>query len=243
MNDPDEILYAFSDLLPTVMGAGMNSPFTRDFVKEQWAKVCVHIACFSNAELPSQWERYANKGTGCAIGFDQCTLKEWCLRQRISLFPTNYDRSRQEDMIRSFRTNVDRITQGLLNKWDSPAARKTLREKATKYLFSLAMTVKTEHWREEGEWRILMMQPKTETLTCKHAFTSLKRDDGVCYFALPICLPSLVTEVVIGPRCSTDSEMLKRQLNDAGLSSVSVRQSSMPVPALDSRDLEINMPV
>jgi hypothetical protein len=230
MNDPDEILYGFSDLLPTAMGAGINPPFCRELVKQEWAKVCVHIACLSNAELHSQWERYANQGTGCAIGFDQSALKDWCLRHGISLFPMSYDRSRQEEMIRRFHRNVDRIfTPGLL-KWDSLAAGKTLPEKATTYLFSLAMTVKTERWREEGEWRILIMQPRNETLKRKHAFTPLKRDDGVCYFALPICSPTLVTEVVIGPRCDADTEMLRHQLDEAGLSLVNVRHSSCQCP-------------
>jgi hypothetical protein len=232
MNDPDEILYAFSDLLPTAMGAGMRPEFGREVVKQEWAKVCVHIACFSNAELPSQWERYANQGTGCAIGFDQSALEEWCLQQGVSLFPMSYDRSRQEEMISRFHKSVDRIfTPGLLKReWNSLAARKTLPDKATTYLFSLAMTVKKEHWQEEREWRILIMQPRNGALRGKRALMPLKRDDGVCHFALPICTPTLVTEVVIGPRCGIDSEVLRRQLNDAGLGLVSVRHSSCQCP-------------
>jgi hypothetical protein len=213
MNDPDELTYAFSEILH----------FERDLVRGQFGKACVHIACFSNAEVLSQWKRYADECTGCAIGFDQSALKEWCLHRGISLFPMRYDLSRHNEMIERFDAQVNRLFEGRLR--DRNAATETSLNKATFYRFSLAMTMKKQCWQHEREWRILIMQHKDERAAGGHTFNRLKRDDGVCYFELPICTSGLVTEVVVGPQCRVNSDELRQQLDDAGLGSVSVRRS------------------
>jgi len=204
MKDTEEMIYAFSQILR----------LNPQRVKEDFGKVCVHIASLSSdSEVPSQWECYASKGAGCAIGFDQAALDQWCQQHGLSLFPVSY--SRHEEMFGRFKERVDHLlsNRGVM-RWP---------QRAIIDQFSLAMTLKKEAYRAEREWRILVIQSRDEGRKQKHHLNSFTRPDGACCFALPICTPDLVTNVVMGPECSASPDELKRQLSDSGLSSVSIR--------------------
>jgi hypothetical protein len=130
----------------------------------------------------------------------------------------SYDQARHEEMIRLF---LEREAEIELNRRPQRLAREELRATARIYLSSLAMTLKAKCRSPENEWRILVIQ----TAGANH-FELLTREDGVCFFELPICIPEIVTEVILGPRCSLGAEELRQWLDAAGLSSVTIRQSS-----------------
>ena len=87
------------DGLPLYFITSMASAETVRSVRGRW---CSHIACLSSeADSPSQWERYGDGGKGVAIGFDREALQKLCIQQlRVSLFPVSYDRSHHEATIR-----------------------------------------------------------------------------------------------------------------------------------------------
>jgi hypothetical protein len=107
-----------------------------------------------------------------------------------------------------------------INRCSSISAATTVRGEAQKYLVCLAMTLKDPQWRNEEEWRVLIIQPNNET-----QFARLTREDGVCYFELPLLMPGLVAEIVLGPQCGTDIARLKAQLTEAGLGDVAIRRA------------------
>ena len=93
---------------------------------------------------------------------------------------------------------------------------------ATEWLIMFGLNKKDERSSSEREWRI--------------RFVVRKENAGDQFMRLEICEPGMVKEIVLGSRCETDAHALERELNDAGLSSVSVRRSTCqcPEPAVPS---------
>jgi hypothetical protein len=102
-----------------------------------------------------------------------------------------------------------------------PPVLKEYRSHVFKYLLSLAMSIKDPAWRDEQEWRLLVVQPHDQS-----GFTRLSRPDGVCYFELPICSAHTVREVVLGPRCDLEQQALSQFLIQVGMPAVPIRRSS-----------------
>jgi hypothetical protein len=223
VNDKKEIDYAFEVI--NRIAAGDSRYFFKlnvgQSAREVWRKIGTHIACLSStAEISSQWDKYAAAGTGCAVGFDRVELEKWCDGMRISLVPMLYEPLLQDRMMKDF-LEAEREVRECRNPGPEGGGREALRSEADKYLFTLAMTLKGENWRDEREWRMLVIRPKGAT-----DFELLTRNDGVRYIELPICGPSIAREVVLGPQCCADIEELKRQLGNEGLSKVSMRYAS-----------------
>jgi Protein of unknown function (DUF2971) len=222
MNDPKEIAYAFDVLGPLVAERENGSPkyFLKSIAsperaREIWGAVSNHIACFSsNPDLPSQWKHYA-KCTGYALGFNRSALQSWCLARNISLFPVLYDSTLQTAMIKEFLEKEKQL------EIVRDAAALAIRDAAVGYMHCLTLTLKDPAWLPEHEWRMLVIQPKDST-----RFTRFTRDRDVGYFKLPIVVPELVAEIVLGPECVTDADQLKLHLVDVGLGRVGVRRAS-----------------
>jgi hypothetical protein len=129
-----------------------------------------------------------------------------------------YDPALQTKIIREFFERERQIEQ---QRCDSSSTVRPLRYEAGKDLAILATPLKGPEHKGENEWRILIIQRDDG----KPLFTPLTREDGVCYFELPLIVPEIVTEVVCGPHCVTDTAGLRSQLATAGLSRVRRCQS------------------
>ena len=84
------------------------------------------------------------------------------------------------------------------------------------------MALKAECWRQEQEWRILVIEADRKA----PRFPLLTRPDGVHYFELPVCIPDLFVELVLGPLCNKSESEVRLLLDGAGFSSIRVRRSS-----------------
>src|SRR5258708_5264402 len=163
MNDATEITYAH-DVIDTVVGERENgipkylikSVKPAQTVRDIWSTWCTHISCLSSeGDLPSQWEKYAAKGEGVAIGFDRQELTKVCNQQGISLFPISYDRRCHE---RTIRALLERATAIEIERGLQPPDRDEFRKDVNVYLASLAMTMKNSDWRHEHNPQIPLFQ-------------------------------------------------------------------------------------
>lgn len=230
MNDKREIVYPLTDVLAPIVseaGADGNPKYflkavkADEIIREVWRQFHTHIACLSaDSGIPSQWAAYA-KDTGFAVGLNLEALDRWCVDKGISLFAMTYERSVHAAIIRTFLEKEAQIETNR-NLLTHTSARAELRSKAEVYLVSLAMALKADCWRQEQEWRILVV----EADRMKSRFPLLTRPDGVHYFELPVCTPDLFTELVLGPLCSINEGEARRLLDGAGFPSVRVRRSS-----------------
>jgi hypothetical protein len=230
MNDKREVIYPISDILAPIVseiGADGNPKYflraikSDEIIREVWQGFHTHIACLSaDPNIPSQWAAYA-KDTGFAVGLDLAALDEWCVSQGISLFPMVYEPSVHKTIIRTFLEKEAQIEANRNLLAHSPT-RDELRSKAEVYLVSLAMALKAECWRQEQEWRILIIEADRKA----SRFPLLTRPDGVNYFELPICTPGLFTELVLGPLCNMSESEARRLIDAAGFSAVRVRRTS-----------------
>jgi hypothetical protein len=134
----------------------------------------------------------------------------------------SYEKSRHDGMVRRFLDSEKQIESRRLARRKDALGE--FRSHAHKYLASLAMTMKSDQWKEEQEWRILVIQPEDGT-----RFQRLTRPDGVCYVELPICSPDIVRAVVLGPQCNSDPDDARNYLANIGFGSVSVRRVVLPV--------------
>jgi hypothetical protein len=231
MNDLREIEYAFADILSPLVSErenGHSKYFLRslapsDQIRNIWGTGnCTHIACLSStSELPSQWKTYA-KCAGYAIGFNRAALQTWCnacgvAGSGVTLFPVIYDASLQTKLIREF---LDREKQLEMRRCADLSATMPVRDEARVYLAILAMALKDPQHSAEKEWRILIIQRND-----RDRFNRLTREDGVCYFELPLIAPELVTHIVCGPQCTTGTAELRSQLTDVGLGAVEIRRA------------------
>jgi hypothetical protein len=232
MKDRREVTYAFADVIRPLVAErenGQSRYFLEDIapsdqIQNIWGRgKCTHIACLSStAELPSQWRSYA-KCAGYAIGFKRAELQGWCTAcgvagSGVSLVPMIYDADLQTKLIREF---LEKEKQAEKRRCTSPSATTPIREEAMGRLAILAMPLKSPQHRNEEEWRVLIIQRNDGR------FTRLTREKlgeaDVCYFELPLIVPELVREIVLGPQCTTDPAELRSQLTDAGLGAVQVR--------------------
>lgn len=167
MDDQTEITYALQDVLGPIVaerdGSGEEKYYLRGVARPEVIKAvcstwCTHIACLSaSAEVPSQWKDYAGC-TGYAIGFDQHALGKWCASRNIALLPMNYELSVQQKILREFLESERGIELTRLGAKEVGAATvREVRSHANKYLHSLTLSMKSEEWHRQQEWRILVV--------------------------------------------------------------------------------------
>jgi hypothetical protein len=224
MDDPKEITYAHDviqtvvsergeDDLPVFQIKGVKDAET---VRDIWSRWCTHIACLSSeSDSPSQWKKYANEGSGMAIGFAGHPLAKELFKlgtPLIPLLPISYDRQQHEETIRDFLSKTRTIE---IKRGKRPEMAKIYR-----YLESLAMTMKHLDWSEEHEWRILIIQ------IGESRFEKFLDKKERCFFALPIVSSLTVREIVIGPCCRCDENELRHFLSESKMPAVGIRRSS-----------------
>ena len=230
MNDPEEVTYAFQCVVAPVIaqmnqggteGCYLDGTATAEVIRSVCSTWCTHIACFSATDaLPAQWRNYAG-GTGCAIGFDRRGLTKWCLDRNVALFPVNYALSLQRTLVREYLSRERMIELDRLSgKAANIATVHEVRKHANKYLHSLTMSMKSEEWRDEQEWRLLIIQSEGH-----ERFQAFERPEGICCFELPILVASLVREIVLSPRYCADPNELRSLLDSSEMSSVVIRPS------------------
>jgi hypothetical protein len=224
MNDRNEITYVHNviqtvvsergdDGLPVFQIKGVKDAET---VRAIWSRWCTHIACFSTEpNSSSQWKKYANEGSGMAIGFAGHPLAKELFKlgtPLIPLLPISYDREQHEDTIRDFLSQTRTIE---IKRGKRPEMAKIYR-----YLESLAMTMKHLDWSDEHEWRVLIIQ------IGESRFEKFLDEKGRCFFELPVVSPLTLREIVIGPCCRCDENELRHFLSEINMPAVGIRRSS-----------------
>lgn len=228
--DRDEMLHSVRIITPILQERGadgnprffLGSMANENAVLDGLRSFSPHIACLSNdPAIASQWQKYAECGRGVAIGFDYQRTVDICNGKRIlGPFPVVYGRKQQTCAVRRYLAEATFI---VCRSSLCVADEKELRSHATAGMFGFMISIKKWTYREEGEWRLVVLPngPDGE-------FAARTDEDGRSYVQLPIC--GAVSEVVIG-RCSKLSEYdVRRFLRTAGLENARVRKSRVAQP-------------
>lgn len=232
MSDPTEFSYPREVLVRVLerMEAISDSSYERwilaiaKIIAEAESGPTVYAACTSEVgDLWSQWDVFADGGTGFAIGLNRRVLHASAAQQGYSVYPMIYDVSEQEAHYQTqFRDAVDAI----------PAVEEDLGRGSQLALllgvaFSYPLTVVKNHqYVTEGEWRLMRMNAHLE-----EAPEPMVRNPDVCYEEVALDDATTgecsITEVVAGPNATSESiDEARRLLDRCGFSHVRVQRST-----------------
>lgn len=188
----------------------------------------VFAACASGvADHRSQWNEFADEGTGFAIGLNRRAFYDAAAAQGYSLFTVIYDTTEQE---RFLERQVHDGAQELL-KLDGTMERGPRMALLMGLAISFPlMFLKDPKYSSEHEWRI----GRLETRLCDEPPPLPKGvwDDGAEYEVVALDNPeseeSSITEVVAGPSVTHDSVQEAQNLLELhGLGHIEVRRSAL----------------
>lgn len=149
-NDPNELDRGF-ELLDVALPGNTVLMAVGPDVGAKLRELCEHVACLSSElTVSSQWDRYANHGAGCAIGFCIEELHRLCCAKEIMHFAMIYDPDIQIAAFRHFLDEAGKIPWRAL----SPAGRKACHDDVLRSLATLAHRSKNEKFESENEWRL-----------------------------------------------------------------------------------------
>ena len=169
LNDSSELLYGrsqarqilrrsrggyFSTVIGEFLSRGENFLDMSTLVPDRQ----FYVFCFcEKPDLLSQWRSYADRGGGCAIGFDTSALTRAVLKQKLSLYPVDYGPGMNSKLLTDDITALTRALDVCTQKW--PGNEEVLISAACEHL-KLALIfrvfwLKHPGFAEEQEWRIL----------------------------------------------------------------------------------------
>ena len=211
--------------------------------------------CLSEVEdVLSQWRGYADNAQGVAIGFDSSALEVAAKEESESglilrLSPIAYkDTLLFEVMKPDLQPIIEHYTSG---KMDPPRYSGTIltdaltdeerkqeqqrTKEASSELFhklwrigNYAYMVKAPFFDEEREWRLVALTPivnGTLDLPDPEFASSPERLRPFRHFPLKGFAPSLIKEIVLGPRNQTPDEVVRLFLDRHGYEHVTIRRS------------------
>ena len=204
-----------------------------------------YVFCFcENGDLLSQWRGYAERGRGCALGFDSAKLLENLDRSNGQyLFRLIYDPKEQQEEIKSAVGQVMSVLAkleavGPLEKYGGDNARQ-IRRCVHSALFAevvrLRACFKNPAFREEKEWRVVQfVHPKAEDPVIRFRGSA---GGIVPYLEMELfgrapdshaTLP--IDSVVLGPTLDPvlTREMLAFMFSKRGYPPISVTESMVP---------------
>lgn len=207
--DPHELNRA-SEVIRDVAEKGAYLEWINPRATELLRDACIHIAFLSQSPTSrSQWDEYAEQGTGCAIGLRLSKIRKLCGRGPkgkhlgIEQFPIIYDRTTQTEIIQRLLDEAVDIE----NRWVPNGRLEDFRRAVKHALVSFVGVMKGETYRKEQEWRIQAdHDSKLEVVN---------PDGDVCRRALPICSPDYIDEIVVGPNAPREMMHEIRSLLDA----------------------------
>jgi hypothetical protein len=176
-----------------------------------------HVACLSlRVGIKNQWEEYAAKSTGAAIGirFQEMRRIAGGHLGRLFHFPMVYDPSVQSHFLDELISRASRIEHTLAS---APLADvETYRDHVIMHIGAAVATLKDPGYAPEEEWR-LAIDCETEEFT--------KIDRGpICCRALPVCTPAAVGEIVLGPQSAITIDQAREIAKEANMPDVIFRK-------------------
>jgi hypothetical protein len=233
MTDPREYSYSREMLLRVIDRMKMNPASPHESWMLEFARIIaetptgptVYAACTSEAgDLRSQWDVFAESGTGFAIGLDRRVLYEAAAEQGYSLFPVIYDVTTQEAHFEKAVREVAELAPTLeVEMGRGPQMTLLL---AVAFCYPLAF-VKNHRFVEEREWRLMRLEAKLEEAQEPKVRETATRYEEVSIDCRATSETAL-THVVAGPHAGTRSVKLARQLlNRCGLVGVPVTHSAL----------------
>lgn len=206
----------------------------------------------ADGDVLSQWRAYADNAQGVAIGFDRDALKATTEQEGdgqiiVRLAPIAYeDKLLVEVLEPDLQPVMEHYKSGKM-RWPrlgtilSPITEeeqdreKQLHKQAFSDLFHMLMRianyaymVKSPFFKEEREWRILALVTNLDgTLVLPGAQFQPSSEKLKPFRDVPLdgFSPSMVREIVLGPRNQTPDEVVRLFLNSQGFEHVSVRRS------------------
>jgi len=194
------------------------------------------IGCFSlDGDLLSQWKDYGENGEGFSIGFSSKLIYEGL---GVNIYPITYDENKQYEIILN-------ELKGIYEEW-----KRNDKDYGSISMFSAFFSVdlnylKNPCFKKEKEVRIVRLIVKNsitkkfediggksdikriEPLEVK---TRKKDSEDILYVELPIDIPTdqVIKEIVLGPKCSIDSEWLSVKLKMENILNVEIKKSKIP---------------
>lgn len=215
MKDPTELHYA-AGILSEVARAFPNClESVRDKLSEELLELGFHLACLSmRRDLRRQWDDYADECRGCAIVFGTAEIRTRCAEAAIFGFPLAYDPSIQARMFEMAflkETELQRIVPK--RHWATDLHLELLMT-----LGSILTVVKNPACSFEHEWRLQIVK--------LDKFKKVIRADGSVSCELPVCTPTTVTGLLLGPECKMSIDEAQSKLIALGYSSAVAKRVS-----------------
>lgn len=190
--------------------------------------------CMSeDGDLLSQWTAYGDFGSGVAIGFDTSRFREIESvpdegGATLVLADVVYDRLKQLEELHAFASDTE-IKALLSNppfEFDREAGTKLL-----KFILSKMYLWKDSSFQEEREKRLIYgLNSIGESADFSEIGMASRRNEMVAFYDLGFSSvkASLITGVVLGPKNTTEIDVLKTWLKSKEYGDVSVEQSKIP---------------
>lgn len=225
-NDKEEIEYIFNQFKRNTQIDQNNNVLLANnfFINQQFEFTDWLVTCFSEAkDTLHMWNAYANGGV--AIGFDKDVLKCWSEKITYAKNELIYSYKKQNKYTAKFgevkyygKEDIDSIIKEYSNK-----ANNVLELFAI--FFEQAPFIKTDFWKEEKEWRIVipfiyddLYNAKPEVNSQEHGLKGMcldyenDKEFGVkSYCLIPFDL-SMISEIIIAPNCKVDIDTVKKML-------------------------------
>lgn len=235
MNDTGELDYARNVIYETLneVKKRHNLPavaqslttYTRTnldhFLKNTIVTSRAYCACLTvSSDHPKQWELYAEKGKGFAIGFNLLKIlnNQASALQRGDPYilgaPVTYDENEQHDLvwrsvkagIRDMQTFRDTCSQ---KPEDLAALRDRVTQEIVVQLLSLIDFIKAPSYTSEREFR-LILEPNDGTLNAPNIQYYEHHNESIPYIFMDLRTPETrrlpLAEIVVGPKASFTKE-------------------------------------
>jgi hypothetical protein len=190
----------------------------------------LYAACVcANGDLPSQWNDYADQGTGFAVGMDRGVLYEAARRQGYSLGPVIYAEHDQETHLEKSLMEAIQLVPECQATTDSPLELTVLF--ATSIVETLTL-IKSHRFSEEAEWR-LMRQQLPEGAADVPPRRRTRGPANIPYEDMALTNAETgeiaIAEIIAGPAAPVASvERVRRRLDRHGLGHVALSRSGSP---------------
>lgn len=238
MNDASEMRFFIQEIEQVVSkrlekeNKSENALYLKNYINMELKNefyYAAYAACFSkHRDDASQWDRYANRGAGVCIGFDEKKLRD-LMGGAISLQPVFYksklkDESLVEELFQvAAKPIIDThgLTDIMIRIWTKSAA------------------YKHPSFASENEVRMIISPFVTDKFTVEPKY-NIAKNRIKKYYPLDIkdlCkrnntdLSELISEIIIGPTSTQSKAILEDYLSDCGLGQIAERitMSSCPL--------------
>lgn len=213
MNDKSELRLAFDYIRSEInqqIGSGKTNRTEEELADMLGALESIHefnvsVASFSAVgDQLSQWCGYCEVGNGYSLGFDGHRLKTKIMENsNYYLVPCIYEEEKQIRIVKELinMTSVVNITQN--PNYDKPPLYKLSFAEAA---LLLAPIIKSKHFQEEREWRLISVPLKYEDAKFRPGNYAL-----IPYWEFDLGIADSLVQIIIGP--TPERELSERALH------------------------------